>query len=292
MAEKIVKLEEMPTWNEYTGATQNNFVAAQKQGLDALGLFMSGAYNPNESISMFQTLADPAYIGEINTKAGWSTKYNNRVRGLASDVQPITKDGKYSAHALITVPSTLNNINYPLVTNYSSTNLYAGQETRCPRFDKLVKHVQDKLGVNIAFKSLSSSGEYLTQTKKGYEIANKLTYGASFSLNEFDKLVLVSNIVAKSIINDHIAKNAKEYKKERAKYSKAENAILDALTTNILTLSVLRATDLGNPEIAYRIDEALKLKIANDLALMSSSGIDVTKKVVDMVKICGNEIAT
>lgn len=292
MSEKIINLNEMENWQYYSAATQNNLELAQKSCLDAVGLLMTEKYNPNELISLFQTLADPALCGEFHTKEVWKTKSNNRVRNIASDVQPYTLGGHYNAHALISLPSTFNKTQFPLVSNYSSSNLYEGLETRCPRFDKLVKNVTDKLNINVAFTSLSSSLNYLTKTKKGYEIANKLTYGSTFSLNDFDKLVLLSNVVATKIVEDYVANNLKEYKKDRAKYSKTENTIIDTLVGDILTLAVVRATDLGNSEAAYRIDEALKLQISNDLALMSSSGIDVTKKVVQMVNICGKEIAT
>ena len=60
MSEKIINLNEMENWQYYSAATQNNLELAQKSCLDAVGLLMTEKYNPNELISLFQTLADPA----------------------------------------------------------------------------------------------------------------------------------------------------------------------------------------------------------------------------------------
>ena len=53
----------------------------------------------------------------------------------------------------------------------------------------------------------------------------------------------------------------------------------------------MRATDLGNSEISYKIDEALKLQFSNDMALVASAGNDLTKAVATLVEMSAENIA-
>ena len=72
---------------------------------------------------------------------------------------------------------------------------------------------------------------------------------------------------------------------------KEELAKIDYLANDLLTLGIMRATDLGNSEISYKIDEALKLQFSNDMALVASAGNDLTKAVATLVEMSAENIA-
>lgn len=285
----VKNYEEIKNWNDFSKFTQSHIQTAREKKLDAVGLFMTKKYNPNETISLLQSLADPKYIGDINNVDVWRNKSNQRVRGAFTEIGPYM-DVRYSAHIAKSMPNCLEAIQFPLVSNFSSKSIYAPNEYACPRFEKLVKIYSEQLKVKFNLKHISSSEKYFKQTFSGYDVFEQTTYNSNYKLNEYDKVVLISSIVAYDLLEKFKKSNAK-YEDIKAKFSKEELAKIDYLANDLLTLGIMRATDLGNSEISYKIDEALKLQFSNDMALVASAGNDLTKAVATLVEMSAENIA-
>lgn len=285
----VKNYEEIKNWSEFSTSTQNNIQTAREKKLDAVGLFMSGKYNPKETISLLQSLADPEYVGEVYPAVALESKSNQRVRGAWAKIEPYMS-GKYTAHVAKSMPKCLEAIQFPLVTNFSSKSIYAPNEYSCPRFEKLVKIYSGQLRVRFNLKHLSTSDKYFTKSVLGYDVFEQTTINSNYKLNEYDKVVLISSIVAYDLL-ERFKKSDAEYETMKTNFSKEELDKIDYLANDLLTLAIMRATDLGNKEISYKIDEALKLQFANDMALVASAGNDLTKAVSTLVAASAENIA-
>ena len=280
----INRCEELENWSNFSDGTKEALLLAETTGYDAAGLFMTKKFNCNEMIGILQALADPNLAGELLPVDAWKNRHLIRVRGVASDVD-FYSENKYNSYALIALPSDSSIIQVPLVNNYTNSNIYKG-EVKCPRFEKLVKIFNSKLKKPVEFKSLSTNKKYYCETKTSYEIYNKLDFLSTFKLNEFDKVVLMANLTARELLNEFVANNPNALNKEKSKLNNAEIELAKELTNDLLTLAIVRSIDLGDPEIAFRIDEALKLQLSNDLGLASSSGSEIVKYVASLTQSC------
>lgn len=287
----IKNLEELKNWSKYSNSTKQNLQIAQTKNLDAIGFLMTKEYNPNEVISFLQTLADPSLIGEIYAKDFWQLRSNQRIRGIVSQIEPLMDD-KYTAHAAISLPTSFSGIQFPLVTNYSSNSIYVGNETVCPRFEKLIKLFSEKIGANLNFKFVSTNDKYFAKTKHGFDIFNKLSINSTYSLNENDKIVVVASLVANNMLEEYKSNDKKYYAQLYKGFSKSEISKIENVINDVLTLSIMRATDIGKPDVAYKIDEALKLQIANDIALIATYGNNTTKIIAEITEKVAKNIAT
>lgn len=278
----LTDVNQLQNWKSLSEATQNVLTLSQKSGLDSVGLFMAKQFNPNELLSIFQTLADPKLAGPVLSTTNWDSKNLYRVKKIADNVAPYDNSGRYNCYPLISTSASYDRIQFPLVTNYLDSNIYNGA-TKCPKYEKLLKIFTEKLKKPVVFLPLSTNGQFVRE-KKTYEIFSKLNYGSNFELNEFDKIVLLASITADELTNDYIANHSKAFKKETASFNKNEQNYINTITKDLLTLAIVRTIDLGNPNIAYKIDEALKLQISNDLALMAGAGSEITKYIAHLTE--------
>lgn len=286
----IKNLEELENWSKFSKSTQTNLETAKLSNLDSIGLLMTKKYNPNEVISFMQSLADPKYVGDIYTKDIWNLRTNQRVRGLVAQIEPYM-DNKYSSHAMISLPTSFNGIQFPLSTNLTNKTIYVGKETTCPRFEKLVKLFSEKLNATINFKFVSTNNKYYVKNANSYDVFNQLNVNSNYSLNENDKIVVIASIMANNMFSEYKSTMPAEYASLLNKFNPQEVEKVENVVNDVLTLAIMRATDLGNPEISYKIDEALKLQTSNDLALVATYGNNVTKHIASMVEQVSNNIA-
>lgn len=286
----VKNLEELKNWSNYSNSTKQNLQIAQAKNLDAIGFLMTKAYNPNEVISFLQTLADPSLIGEIFTKNIWASRSNQRVRGIVSQIEPLIDD-KYTAHATISLPTSFNGIQFPLLTNYSTSSIYSGNEVGCPRFEKLIKLFSEKIGANINFQFVSTNGKYFAKNRHGFDIYSKLNINSTYSLNENDKIVVLASLVANNMLEEYKSENKKHLAQIQKSFSKNEFNKIENVVNDVLTLAIMRATDIGKAEVAYKIDEALKLQIANDIALIATYGNNTTKIIAEITEEVAKNIA-
>lgn len=287
----IKNVEELENWTKFTNSTKQNLQTAKSENLDAIGLLMTKKYNPNEVISFLQTLADPKYVGDSYSKEIWKLRTNQRVRGIVSQIEPYAEN-KYSAHAMISLPTSFNGIQFPLVTNFSSKSIYIGNETTCPRYKKLVKLFGEKLNTTFDFKYVSTNGKYFAKTANGYDVYNQLNVNSTYSLNENDRVVVLASLVATKMIEESKAANAEKYAELNKNFNKVELEKIENVTNDVLTLAIMRATDIRNAEVSYKIDEALKLQISNDLALVATYGNNVTKIITSITEEVAKNIAS
>lgn len=287
----IKNVEELENWTKFTNSTKQNLQTAKSENLDAIGLLMTKKYNPNEVISFLQTLADPKYVGDRYSKEIWKLRTNQRVRGIVSQIEPYAEN-KYSAHAMISLPTSFNGIQFPLVTNFSSKSIYVGNETTCPRYEKLVKLFGEKLNTTFDFKYVSTNGKYFAKTANGYDVYNQLNVNSTYSLNENDRVVVLASLVATKMIEECKAANAEKYAELNKNFNKVELEKIENVTNDVLTLAIMRATDIRNAEVSYKIDEALKLQISNDLALVATYGNNVTKIITSITEEVAKNIAS
>ncbi len=280
----VEKCEELKNWSTFSNGTKEALLIAERTGFDSAALFMTKKFNCNQMIGILQALADPNLAGELFPVDVWKNKHLTRVRGVASDVD-FYSENKYNSYALVALPSDSSIIQVPLVNNYTKSNIYQG-EVKCPRFEKLVKIFNSKLKKPVEFKSLSTNKKYYRETKSTYEIYNKLDFLSTFKLNEFDKIVLMANLTANELLSEFVAKKPNALSEKESKLNKKEIELAKELTNDLLTLAIVRSIDLGDNEIAYRIDEALKLQLSNDLGLASSSGSEIIKFVASLTEAC------
>ena len=286
-------------WDKFSETTQRNIETAYEKGLDAIGLFMNGEFNPNKTIELLQSLSDQNYVGTLFSKKTWENKaaYNNGIAN--SGIEPL-KEGVYSSHIVKSKESKMEDVNFPLTTNNSSAKtIYEASEKNCSRFESLIGNYSAQAG-NLGFSlditdgASSKSDKYYREVKRilassprKFEIFGN--NNSNLTLNEYDKIVLISNIIAGEILNEF--KNEPSFKDVATKVPQDKLAKVEYLTKDLLTIAIMRATDLGNPEVSYKIDEALKLQFANDMAVIASDSKDLTRAVVKLTKTCAEKIA-
>lgn len=285
----VEKLEELKDWENYSNQSQENLKTAKSKSLDAIGLILTGKFNPNESISLLQTLADPQLIGELFEKG--KAPYNFRINGEIASIEPL-KNGKFSSYAIKSTNSTYPSIQMPLVTNYNKSNSVTQNNAICSRFAKIVDIFEKSLNTKFKFEFVSNNGMYYKENSTGvfkkvitsYSIYEKNKVNSTYSLNEYDKIVMLSNITAIKLLEDYKNVNANAYANMKAGFSDDRIKIMEKIVTDIITLATMRSIDLQNSEISYKVDEALKLQTANDLAILSSNGNEITKFIAPVSK--------
>lgn len=288
----VEKLEDLKDWKNYSIQSQENLKIAKSKGLDAVGLILTGKFNPNESIALLQTLADPKFSGELFEKE--EAPYNFRINGEIASIEPL-KNGKFSSHAIKSTNSTFPSIQMPLVTNYTQPATSASitfNAEQCSRFAKIVDIFEKSLNTKFKFEFVSNNGMYYKENTTGvfkkvitsYSIFEKNKVNSTYSLNENDKIVMIANITAIKLLEDYKNVHASAYEDMKVGFSDERIKIMEKIVSDIITLAIMRSIDLQNPELSYKVDEALKLQIANDLAILSSNGNEITKFIAPVSK--------
>lgn len=288
----VEKLEELKDWENYSNQSKENLKIAKSKGLDAIGLILTGKFNPNESISLLQTLADPMFSVECFEKE--NAPYNFRINGEIASIEPL-KNGKFSSYAIKSTNSTYPSIQMPLVTTYiqpaTSSSITFNAE-QCSRFGKIVDIFEKSLNTQFTFDEQSSDNLYYKEktsgifkkSVNGYVIYNRNNLNPSYTLNENDKIVMIANIASIKLLEDYKNVNASAYANMKTGFSNERIKIMEKIVSDIITLAIMRSIDLQNPELSYKVDEALKLQISNDLAILSSNGNEITKFIAPVSK--------
>ena len=194
----VEKLEDLKDWENYSIQSQENLKIAKSNGLDAVGLILTVKFNPNESIALLQTLADPKFAGELFEKE--EAPYNFRINGEIASIEPL-KNGKFSSHAIKSTNSTYPSIQMPLVTNYTQPAISASitfNAEQCSRFGKIVDIFEKILNTKFTFKEQSSDNLYYKENTSGifkkfvngFVIYNRNNVNPSYTLNENDKIAV------------------------------------------------------------------------------------------------------
>ena len=277
----VIKFDEIKNWATFSEKTKSIIKESGNNRLDAVGLLMTGNYNPTECVQIFQSLADPKYMGEIKNKFQWQRANFSGIDGLADSCEEYSKNG-YSSYALKSNENTVG-LTLPLFLNYTSNGKLKSKT--CDKYDKIVSErgnfFPKWLGKDIEH-SQYSIGKTYKESGKSIEIFKEVD---GKQISEYDEIVLLSNLVAERLL----AFEAKELKEERKQYKSEDLKVIDEVTKLLLTLGICRTINFGDPEASHEIDEALKLQISNAIATVETSSNHFVKTIVKQTTECMND---
>lgn len=276
-----IKFDEIKNWSTFSEKTKSIIKESENNRLDAVGLLMTGKFNPTECVQIFQSLADPKCMGEIKNRFQWQRATFFGIDGIIDSCEEYSKNG-YTSYALKANKNSVG-LTLPLVLNYTNTGKLKSKT--CDKYEKIVSErgnfFPKWLGKDIEH-SQYSAGKTYRETGKSIEIFKEVD---GKQISEYDEIVLLSNLVAERLL----AFEAKELKQDRKQYKNEDLKVIDEVTKLLLTLGICRTINFGDPEASHEIDEALKLQISNAIATIETSSNHFIKTIAKQTTECMND---
>lgn len=275
-------------WENLTPETKKEIMAAFAKKLDAVGQFVSiNAENKKSVLEIIQTaqsLANPKTVGLVASAEAWKKYADNRYGYIIDNILPYSNAG-YSCYAVRASYPAAKNILLPPVLNFvPGTQICNHNEKTTPRFTKFVENVQSKLNIKIEVVPSLSKISVPYSVKKSMFKQTTITLFNDGSLNDFTAAAIISNLIAHIFVEE----NFKSFESKNSSLVKAltptELTYFKTITEKLVTLGLVRATDLQNPEIAFKLDEALKLDFFSSLTLLSGKRYGTALKITEFAK--------
>lgn len=284
------------TKSKLSDSTLQDLEQFKKTGEDAIWLLLNGdgRYTTDQIIKRFET---SNIAGTLKTGLKTANEWADSVFGpkeVRNTMEPFTKDGEFSAFALMEKEERMGKMRYPLVSSFSVRELEFG-DSSFSTYEQLKQRITEMYGIKILedsctkclfkYKRAGIRAKLKNFKNKTFNLCRRMfkKQVKSYRLNDYKGVMhLKSEMVYGSgkihkiseqermvKIIDGIAKvTVKKYSKaNKYKLSKQE-LYASRLITNIL---VSRAVDYGDIQNNRKIERCLSLQLSNVLARLNLS---------------------
>jgi hypothetical protein len=273
---------QIKNWETLTEKSQECITNAFEEKKDAINFLTQDIQNLSidDTIQYFQSLADREHSGEARSKADWGNIIASQYKSIADNIEPYEED-LYLSHALRARPATIGHVFFPLLLNHDPKEPVFNGERKCSHYKDLLDLYESKLGYKLHDQNYY--GMNFKQER------NDIYLSKDSEFNEYEKIILINSFIAKQALLNNRSKFLTESFKD-GQYGPGDITLIENVAHKLLALGLMRATDLGNAEISYKIDEALKLQIANALCLLQGKNKDVSRFITFQLREILTEI--
>ena len=262
----------------FSEQTKKDILKAKEHKLDSLGEFY---FNKDEKsvaelIQFAQSLSyDP---GVLHTAEEWKELTDNRYGYPMDNIAPYCDDGSITGYAL--KPNNLNfkKFIFPQTLNYIPGTPICNKNEKSPRKDKILTMLGNKFNINFQFlPTLSNKTEPYKVSHKPFTNKTNLTFFNNGSLNDFVVIAVSCYVAVEKSFNSINKKNI-------------FNEVEQACIIKLATIGLIRSLNLENPEVAFNLDEALKLDFFTTLSMLNGKRHDVVSNITHGTKTLLNNI--
>lgn len=268
----MATLNEIKNWDNLSESTKQDIEKAFAHKLDSIGEFY---FNPDEKpisslIQFAQSLSfEPGTAYSVDE---WKKYTDNRYGFAMQNIKPYDVNGGLTSYALCPNQLTAKKLIFPQTLNYVPGTLICNKNQTSTRTDKILNLIRDNFNFKVEviptlikmrepYEVVKAKGLFNKQPSTTIKIYN------DGSLNDFT----IISIACYALINQLV---------EQSQLTSNVKCSVEKLAT----LGLIRALDLNNPEISFKLDEALKLDFFTTLGLLNGERHDVALQIKNETK--------